>query len=81
MRTGLVRKYGERNTVAEYILVALKHHGCSELVGDIAFSMYNKIAKNTSFSGRYPSMLAMTLVNLAAMECFSAYSFNGMVWV
>jgi hypothetical protein len=29
--------------------------------------MYNHIAKNTAFSDRFQSMLAMTLVNLAAM--------------
>jgi hypothetical protein len=32
--------------------------------------MYNRIAQNSSFSGRYPSMLAMTIVNLAAKECY-----------
>ena len=30
--------------------------------------MYNHIAQNTTFSGRSPSMLAMTIVNLAAKE-------------
>lgn len=69
MRTGLVRKYGKRDTVPEYIEVVIMHHKCSKLVGDMALRMYNYIAQNTSFSGRYPSMLAMTIVNLAAKEC------------
>lgn len=68
MRTGLVRKYGERDTVQEYIDVAVKHHGCSKRVHDTALKMYTHIAQKTTFSGRYPSMLAMALVNLAAME-------------
>ena len=34
---------------------------------DTALKMYNHIAKNTAFSGRFQSMLAMILVSLAAM--------------
>ena len=67
MRTGLVRKYGERDTVPEYIDVVIKHLGCSMGVHDTALKMYNHTAKNTAFSGRFQSMLVMTLVNLAAM--------------
>ena len=70
MRTGLVRKYGYRNTVPQYIKVVLMHHKCSKQVGEIALRMYNRVAQNTSFSGRYPSMLAMTIVNLASKECY-----------
>jgi len=54
----------------EYIDVVLRHHRCSKLVGEIALRMYSRIAQSTSFSGRYPSMLAMTIVNLAAKECY-----------
>jgi hypothetical protein len=43
--------------------------------------MYTRIAQNTSFSGLSPSMLAMTIVNLASKECYenipsSAWSGN-----
>ena len=48
------------------------HHRCSEHVGEIALKMYNHIAQNSPFSGRSPSMLAMTIVNLAAMECYES---------
>ena len=70
MRTGLVRKYGERETVPQYIEIAIKHHGCSKLVSEIALRMYHRIGQNTPFSGRAPSMTAMAIVHLAAMECF-----------
>jgi hypothetical protein len=69
MRTGLVRKYGERDTAQEYIdVVAVQCHNLPKSVRDTALRMYNHIAKNTTFNGRSPSMLAMTLVNLAAIE-------------
>lgn len=71
MRTGLVRRYGERHTVPEYIDVVIKHHRCSEVVRTVALKMYNHIAQNTTFSGRYPSMLAMTIVYLASKECYN----------
>jgi hypothetical protein len=70
MRTGLVRRYGERDTVPGYIDVVVKHHRCSREVRDTAFKMYDHIAKNTTFNGLSPSMLAMTLVNLAAIKNF-----------
>ena len=70
MRTGLVRKYGYRNTVPQYINVVLTHHRCSKRVGEVAMKMYTSVALKSSFSGIYPSMLAMTIVNLAAMECY-----------
>jgi hypothetical protein len=68
MRTGLVRRYGERDTVPEYIDVVVKHHRCSSEVRDTALKMYNYILKNITFRGFSPSMVAMTLVNLAAIE-------------
>jgi hypothetical protein len=34
--------------------------------------MYHHIAMMTAFNGRAPSMLAMTLVNLAALENYEA---------
>ena len=68
MRTGLLRRYGKKDTVQEYIDVVIKHFGLSKGVRDTALNMFNYIAQNTSFRGLAPSMQAMTLVNLAAKE-------------
>ena len=67
MRTGLVRKYGKRDTVPDYIGVAVRHLGCPKRVYVTALEMCNHTAQNTLFSGRYPSMLAMALVKLAEL--------------
>ena len=69
MRTGLVRRNGERKTVPKYIKVVLIHT-CSKLIREIALRMYNRVAQNSSFSGRYPSMVAVTIINLAAKDCY-----------
>jgi plastocyanin len=66
MRTGLLRLYGKKDTVQEYIDAVIKHFGLSKEIRDIALNMFNYIAKNTSFRGLAPSMQAMTLVKLAA---------------
>jgi hypothetical protein len=66
MRTGLLRHYGKKDTVQDYIDVVIKHFGLSKEVRDTALSMFNFLAKNTSFRGLAPSMQAMTLVKLAA---------------
>jgi hypothetical protein len=68
MRTGLVRCYGEKDTVQEYIDVAVRHFRRSKVVHDTALKMFNYMAQNTTFSGLSPSMRAMTLVNLAAID-------------
>jgi plastocyanin len=68
MRTGLLRRYGKRDTVQEYIDVVIRHFGLSKEVLDTALNMYNYIAKNASPRGLAPTMLAMTLVKLAAEE-------------
>ena len=66
MRTGLLRRYGKKDTVQDYIDVVIKHFGLSKEVHDTALGMFNFLAKNTSFRGLAPSMQAMTLVKLAA---------------
>ena len=66
MKTGLLRHYGKKDTVQEYIDVVVRHFKLPKEVRDTALSMYNYIAKNSSFSGLAPSMQAMTLVKLAA---------------
>lgn len=66
MGTGLLRRYGKKDTVQEYIDVVIKHFGLSKEVRDTALEMFNYIAKNTSFRGLAPSMQAMTLVKLAS---------------
>jgi hypothetical protein len=66
MKTGLLRRYGKKDTVQEYIDVLVRHFKLPKEVHDTALSMYNYIAKNSSFSGLAPSMQAMTLVKLAA---------------
>lgn len=68
MRTGLLRLYGKKDTVQEYIDVVIKHFGLSNRVRDTALEMFNYVAQKTSFGGLAPSMLAMTFVNLAATE-------------
>jgi hypothetical protein len=68
MQTGLVRRYGKKDIVQDYIDVVIKHLGLSKEVRDIALKMFNYIAQNTSFRGLAPTMLAMTLVNLAAKK-------------
>ena len=68
MQTGLIRRYGKKDTVQVYIDVVIKHLGLSKKVRDIALKMFNYIAQNTSFRGLAPTMLAMTLVNLAAKK-------------
>jgi hypothetical protein len=68
MRTGLLRRYGKKDTVQEYIDVVIKHFGLSKEVRDTALKMFNYIAQNTSFRGLAPSIQAMTLVNSAAKE-------------
>lgn len=68
MRTGLLRLYGKKDTVPEYIDTVIKHFGLSKGVRDTALEMFNYIAQNSSFRGLAPSMQAMTLVNLAAKE-------------
>jgi plastocyanin len=68
MRTGLLRRYGKKDTVQEYIETVIKHFGLSKEVRDTALEMFNYIARNTSFRGLAPTMQAMTLVNLAAKE-------------
>jgi hypothetical protein len=70
MRTGLVRRYGEKETVQEYIDDIVKCFRCSKEVRDTSLKMFNYIAQNTSFRGLAPSMQAMTLVNLAAKDNF-----------
>lgn len=70
MRTGLVRYYGEKNTVEEYIDVAIRHFRRSKRVRDIAIKYYYYIAKQpTPINDLYKSMLAMTVVFLAAKDC------------
>jgi hypothetical protein len=66
MKTGLLRHYGKKDTVQEYIDVVVRHFELPKEVRDTALSMYNYIAKNSSFSGLAPSMQAMTLVKLAS---------------
>jgi plastocyanin len=66
MRTGLLRYYGKKDTVQEYIDVVIRHLRLPSEVRDTALSMYNYIAKNSSVGGLAPSMQAMTLVKLAA---------------
>jgi hypothetical protein len=68
MITGLLRRYGKKDTVQEYIDVVIKHFGLPKNVRDTALKMFNYIAQNSSFQGLAPSMQAMTLVNLAAKE-------------
>jgi hypothetical protein len=68
MRTGLLRRYGKKDTVQEYIDTVIKHFGLSKEVRDTALEMFNYIAQNTTFRGLAPTMQAMTLVNLAAKE-------------
>ncbi|MGA7542594.1 MAG: hypothetical protein WBW34_05965 [Nitrososphaeraceae archaeon] len=65
MRTGLLRRYGKKDTVQEYIDVVIRHFRLPSEVRDTALDMYNYIAKNSSFRGLAPSMQAMTLVKLA----------------
>lgn len=66
MRTGLLRHYGKKDTVQEYIDVVIRHFGLSKVVRDTAIDMYNYITKNSPPGGLAPSMQAMTLVKLAA---------------
>lgn len=66
MRTGLLRHYGKKDTVQEYIDVVIRHLRLPSEVRNTALDMYNYIAKNTSPRGLAPSMQAMTLVKLAA---------------
>jgi len=67
MRTGLVRCYGEKDTVQEYIDVAVKHFGRSKGVRDTAIKYSFYIAKHKApINDLYKSMLAMTVVFLAA---------------
>ncbi|HEU4823196.1 MAG TPA: cyclin family protein [Nitrososphaeraceae archaeon] len=68
MRTGLVRRYGKKDTVQDYIDDVIRHFRLPKEVHDTALKMFNYIAQNTSFRGLAPTMLAMTLVNLAAKE-------------
>lgn len=68
MRTGLLRLYGKKDTVPEYIDTVIKHFGLSKGIRDTALEMFNYIAQNSTFGGLAPSMQAMTLVNLAAKE-------------
>jgi hypothetical protein len=68
MRTGLVRTYGERDTVQEYIDVVVKHFGLSREVRNTALRMSSYVTQNPANTNPYKSMLAMTLVNLAAKE-------------
>ena len=68
MRTGLVRRYGEKDTVQEYIDVVVKHFRLSREVRNTALKMSYVIAQKTAINNLYKSMLAMALVNLAAME-------------
>jgi hypothetical protein len=68
MRTSLLRRYGKKDTIHEYIDVVIKHFGLPNEVRDTALKMFNYIAQNSSFHGLAPSMQAMTLVNLAAKE-------------
>lgn len=68
MRTGLLRRYGKKDTVQEYIDVVVRHFGLSKEVRDTALDMFNYIAQKSSFRGLAPSMQAMTLVNLAAKK-------------
>ena len=49
--------------------VVLAHHKCSDRVGEIARRMYFRLGQDSSIIGWDPSMLAMTIVNLASMEC------------
>lgn len=69
MRTGLIKRYGYRTTVQQYMKQVLEHHKCSDRVGEIARRMYYRLAQDTSFTVGDRSMLAMTLVNLASIEC------------
>ena len=66
MRTGLLRRYGKKDTVQEYIDVVIRHFRLPPEVRDTALDMFNYLAKNTSPRGLAPSMQAMTLVKLAA---------------
>lgn len=69
MRTGLVRCYGEKDTVEEYIDVAIKHFRCSREVRNTALKMNHYIAQQpTPISDLYKSMLAMTVVLLSSIE-------------
>jgi plastocyanin len=68
MRTGLVRRYGKKDTVQDYIDDVIRHFGISKEIRDTALKMFNYIAQNASFRGLAPTMMAMTLVNLAAEE-------------
>jgi hypothetical protein len=64
MRTGLMRLYGKKDTVQEYVDVVIKHFKLSKEVRDTALTTHNYLAMKTSFRGLAPSMQAMTLVNL-----------------
>lgn len=67
MRTGLVRCYGEKDTVEEYIDIAVRHFRRSKRVRDTAVKYYYYIAKQPKpINDLYKSMLAMTVVFLAA---------------
>ena len=68
MQTGLVRRYGKKDTVQDYIDDVIAHLKLPKEVHDTALKMFNYIAQNTSFGGFTPTMLAMTIVNLAANE-------------
>ena len=49
MRTGLLRCYGKKDNVQEYINVVIRHLKLSKEVHNTALSMFNYLAKNTSF--------------------------------
>lgn len=66
MRTGLLRRYGKKDTVQVYIDVVIRYFRLPPEVRDTALDMFNYLAKNTSPRGLAPSMQAMTLVKLAA---------------
>lgn len=68
MRTRFVYNFGTKKNVQEYIVDLVQRLRRSEDVRDTAIKMSYHLAKNTSFLGLYPSMRAMTLVNLAAIE-------------
>jgi hypothetical protein len=53
MRTGLVRCYGVKDTVEEYIDVAVRHFGCSREVRNSAVKMYYYIAQRTTINNLY----------------------------